>query len=152
MILLPWRLDLHIGQPEPSLDDSRAEMDVLNARVRDVHFAAKEDADFHVNALRIEAVAQRVVAEIKQRQRDEKRGAAEDDADEIELPQRGLRAFEREDGGFVRWRIHDGNEINLVMMSQSAATNRMLRRVGEFREFLLLDGNPAPFVTLRQKP
>src|SRR5437764_993586 len=59
------RLDLDIGESEPPLDDSRAEMDVLDAGVGKINFAAEQDAHFHVNPLLIETIAESMIAEVQ---------------------------------------------------------------------------------------
>src|ERR1044072_7773068 len=80
------RLNLHIGQNEPALNKAGAKVYVLNARVSQIHFAAKQDPDFHVDAFVIEAVAQRVITKIKIRQRERDGGAGEQRANDVVSP------------------------------------------------------------------
>src|SRR5689334_8887850 len=70
-------LDLYIGKAEPALNEIGTQMNVLDARISEVHFAAEKKADSHVNAFLIETIAQGVIAKIKIRQRDNNRGSAE---------------------------------------------------------------------------
>src|SRR6478609_10362954 len=62
------RLHLHIGQAQPSLDESRAQMNVLNPGIGQIHLPPEQDADLHVNALVIETIAQRVIAKVQIRE------------------------------------------------------------------------------------
>ena len=72
----------------------------VGANIGDWTYAMVEhakNADLHVNPLRVEAIAQRVIAKPQHRQRDQRRRPAQDRADEIQLPQRRLRPLQSED-------------------------------------------------------
>src|SRR4051812_24433588 len=58
-------LQLDGGEPEPALKQSPRQVNVLNARVREVDLSTPEDAPTHADPLLVEAVPERVVLEIQ---------------------------------------------------------------------------------------
>ena len=58
-------LNLHIGETEPALHEIGAQVNVLDARVGQVHLTTEENPDAHVNAFLIETIAQRAIAKPK---------------------------------------------------------------------------------------
>src|ERR1051326_3377210 len=78
-------LDLHVGEAEPALDDSGAEMDVLDAGVSQIDFTAEEDAHLHVDAFVVEAIAKGVIAKEKIWQGSNDTGPGEECADVVIL-------------------------------------------------------------------
>jgi len=90
-------LHVQIRKTKPALNNSGLQMNVLDSRVREIDFPAKQDADLHVNAFGIESISQGVITEIQVRQRENNSGPGEDGADNIVLPKRGIRTFELQD-------------------------------------------------------
>ncbi len=96
-------LDLDPREAEPALDDVADEVDVLDARVGEVDLAPEEDAPAHRDALGVEAVAQRVVAEVERRERDEEERAEDERRKEVVGQELRARPFDGEDRAFVEW-------------------------------------------------
>src|SRR5690606_40991579 len=59
------RLHLDLRQAHPALAHVAREVDVLDARVGETHLAPEQDAPVHADALVVELVAQRAVADRK---------------------------------------------------------------------------------------
>ena len=90
-------LYLDVGDTEPALDEPGTEVDVLDAGVGEIHLAAEEYADAHVDALFVETVAERVIAKIEIGKRDHEERPGEERADHVERPQGRVRSFQCED-------------------------------------------------------
>src|SRR3954466_11325729 len=72
-------------------------MDVLNAGVGEVHFAAEQNPDLHVNAFVIEAIPERVIAKVKIGQGGDDGGTAKKGTDDVTFPEGRIGPFESED-------------------------------------------------------
>src|SRR5258707_637407 len=62
-------LDLDIRQPEPALNHSRAQMNIVEARIGQIDLRTKKQSSLHVNALVIKAISKRRESKIEVRQR-----------------------------------------------------------------------------------
>src|ERR1051325_788021 len=91
------RLHLEIREAKPTLNKSRTQMNILDARVSKIHFAPKQDSDLHVNSLRVEPVSQSVIPKEQIRQADENRREADQSANDVEPPKRRVGTLQLHD-------------------------------------------------------
>src|SRR5689334_13919848 len=72
-------------------------MDVLDSRIGEVDFSPEQNANFHMDAFGIKAIAQRMVTEKKVRQCDNQARTGQDGANDVIFPQHFLRPIDGKD-------------------------------------------------------
>jgi len=117
-------LDLDVGQAEPALEDARAQVNVLDAGVGQVGFPAEQDADLHVDALLVQAVAERMIAEVEVGQGGHQPRPGQDRAEDVVGPERRVRPLEGADWFGHRFDRHKQHTARVtgVLPPQGAET------------------------------
>src|SRR2546426_823682 len=89
-------------------------MVILDAGIGKIDLAPEKNAHLHVDAFLVKAVAERMITEIKVRQGAHYSGSGKNRANDVVLPKRGVRAFQRADFFGYGCRLHKPLAIKVL--------------------------------------